>query len=185
MIGSIVSAVGGIVGGIIGGVNANKYAKRQEALMNNIRSRYQGQYDENAGRVNGEYNKNQLDRSENRQALTEAAREMKEQNAMDVRRAAITGATPAAQAQMRAANSSGYSNLVSSIAARGSAQRDALRNELYGVQGAYNQGIGMVDNAQNASYQNRIDQYGNMMSNSINAGVSGMGGIIDKIGLKK
>jgi hypothetical protein len=170
-----------LASGIYSASQANRQAKRQQALMESTRKRYQSQHDENMGRINEELNKNALDRSENRQALTEAGEALREQNQAVARQGAITGATSAAQSQARAANAKGYSNLVSAIAARGSAQKDALRNEIYSAQGAYNQGMGLADNAQNSSYQNSINQYGNALSNSVSSFGSSLGSLANSL----
>ncbi|MDR1883062.1 MAG: hypothetical protein LBR26_09840 [Prevotella sp.] len=158
-------AIGGassIIGSILGG----SARKAQEKMINAESKR-------NDDMFRNDYYKNQLDRTENLAALQKAHKYLKERAGIDAKTAAVTGATPEAVAANRKANMSSYSDLIGNIAAQGSAVRDRIRDR-------YEANRSNIFNMRNGLAANKVQQYGNLVSNGIGLAANsamGMAGV--------
>ncbi|GAB6121096.1 virion core protein, T7 gp14 family [Dysgonomonas termitidis] len=159
----IISAASAI-GGAIGGANAKK---KQQRMIDAEDQRNEDVY-------RNEFYKNQLDRTENAAALQKAHDYLKDRAKIDTKTAAVTGATPEAVAANRKTHLGAYSDLISKIAAQGSAARDRIQDR-------YEANKRNIFGMRMGAKQNQVNQYGNMTSNAINTGANSAMGLAGQL----
>lgn len=151
---AIASTAASVLGNIYGGIKTAELQKQQQAELDKEK-RF------NEALFNKEYYQDVLKRSENQSFLRELNRNQKENQKRAERSAAITGATPEAEAAQAKADSDIYAQAVNRMAGLASQRKDmALANYA-------NKRLGFMG-MQNDMLEKRKASWGTFMNNASN-----------------
>ena len=151
MLGGIIGSAVGAIGGIFGGISKNKMLKKQAKMIDEKKRENQDWFDRR-------YNEDATQRADAQAMLTHTADLIKQRNKAAAGSAAVAGGTEESVAATKEANAKTLADATSQIAVAGEqrkdriegqymSKKDALDEQLRGIQGAKQDGFQMVSNA--------------------------------------
>ncbi len=160
MIGSIIGGATSALGGLFGGIGARRAAKKARNITNT-------QLKENEAWYNKNYNQDYTTRSDAQALLGKAREQAKRQYKIADNTGVISGATPEATALQKAAGNQMYANTLSGI----NQYADRYKQ---GIMDRYLNTKAELNNRQYNSYMNQSQQWANMATNALTAGMGAM-----------
>lgn len=144
MIGSIVSAVGGIASGVASGIAGRKAAKKNSRILSNMRKDSQNWYDQ-------EYNADFTQRADAQAAINQARTILSDKYKQAQGAGIVAGATDESIALQKKAANETLADITGNIAERADAYKEQVRNNYVNEQNAINNSEMAVNSQQAAS----------------------------------
>ncbi len=160
MIGSIIGGATSVLGGLFGGIGARKAAKNARKITEN-------QLKENEAWYNKNYNQDYTTRSDAQALLKNAREQAKKQYKIANNTSVISGATPESTALQKSSGNDLYANTLSGINQYADRYKQGIMDRYLDTKSALN-------NRQYNSYMNQSQQWANVASNALGAGMGAM-----------